>query len=135
MAIYNLFDLLGPISKIIEDGGVYAEISQLSPDDELPESLEFTSDESDIDSVFSISDNFEDLPSSYMLSEDTPAFVFSLGELNLTLFAVKKALDHLKKIMKDKNNLPDGCTFDELNSTSVRLRNFESKLVRFLRHN
>lgn len=138
MAVYNLFDLLGRITEIINDGYFYADISEIPSDDEFPQSLSFSAlgsdDAPEYDCVDSISYDYENPPEFPVVSKDAPFCALSLSELETTLHAVNNALEYFKECSLNKDGLYDRSTLDDLKRSSVKLRNFQSKLIKFLGH-
>lgn len=100
MAAYNLFDLLGQIVEMLDDGYSYAEISEIPNDDECPTSLYFASLQ---DEDFSVEyDGVDSLPNDYDYSRgaairsDTPCYVLTLQEAETALHALNNALEYFK---------------------------------------
>ena len=139
MAVYNLFDLLGRITELINDGCCYAEITEISSDDEFPVSLSFSSlcdyfpDE--YEPVDSIPYDYENPPEPPTLSKDSPFYVLTFSETETALHALNNALEYFKECSLNKNGCYDRATLDSIKRSSFMCRNLQAKIKKFVQHN
>lgn len=137
MATYNLFTLLGQITEMINDGYSYAEILEISADDDFPDSLSFSADNGEFEIDY---DNVESLPPDYDYSQgskiaaDTPCYVLTLQETATVLHALDNALEYFKECSANKYGLYDPDTLIHIKSSSVDCRNLQAKVRKFLNH-
>lgn len=136
MAAYNLFNLLGQVTELINDGYSYAQISEIPANDEFPASLSFSTLEDEFESFEY--DGVDSLPDDYDYSQgasitaDTPCFTLTFRETATALHALDNALEYFKECSANKENLYDRNTLDQIKSASVHCRNLQAKVRKFL---
>lgn len=136
MAVYNLFDLLGQVTEMINDGYSYAEISEIPSDDDYPASLSFSSiEDADMsvgyDGVDSLPDDY-DFTQKLSISLDAPCYALTFHEVETTLAALSNALEYFKECSANKDGLYDRETLKQIKSDSVLCRNLQAKIRKFL---
>lgn len=136
MAVYNLFSLLNQVRELINDGYPYAEITELSADEEFPASLSFSALEDefgnvDYDGVDALPDDY-DYSQGINISADTPCFILTLQETATVLHSLDNALEYFKECSANKDGLYDRDTLNQIKSASVSCRNLQAKVRKFL---
>lgn len=133
MAVYFLCDVMDRISEIINDGSLFADITEIPGDDESPTSLSFSAPDSD-DEYCEI--DYESIDS---VSEDDPCtvgnkacYAFTPTELSTIHHALTNALEYFKECLANKEGLYDRDTLDEIKSSSVSCRNLQAKVTKVL---
>lgn len=131
MATYHLLDVMDHITGIINDGVFFADITEVPGDDECPAHLSFSTpdpeDESceiDYESVDSIIDNE---PCSIA---GKVCYGLTLEELSTVHHALTNALEYFKECSADKSY--DRKTLDEIKSSSIKCRNLQVKIGKFM---
>jgi len=136
MALYNLFDVLDTVSCIINDGFMYADISELPEDDDCPNSLYFSVPNPD-DLTWSIDyEGIDSLPEEYDISKvtinvDNACFALSLKELSTVHHALTNALEYFKECAADKSCERE--IRDEIKKSSIDCRNLQAKIDKILK--
>lgn len=141
MATYNLKSLYNRITELLNDGYLFADISEMDADEEegFPASLWFEAIEDknctvSYDEVesYKIPDSFFEGEPIHLTIKDTDCVPigFNLQELSSLHHAVTNALEYFKECSSDKNCPRE--TLDEIKRASVACRNLQAKLVRVL---
>lgn len=136
MALYNLIEVLDTVSSIITDGFIYADISELL-DDENSASLFFSAPDPD-DPEWSIEyEEINSIPddhdiSKYSIPTNKACYGVSFQELATIHHALTNALEYFKECSADKSYPPE--TKDEIKKSSVKCRNLQAKIDKFLKH-
>lgn len=133
MAIYFLCDVMDRIMEIVNDGSLFADITELSGDDDFPDSLSFFAP--DPDNEFCEVD-YETVDS---VSEDDPCtigtkacYAFTAAELSTIHHALTNALEYFKECLANKDGLYSKDILDKIKSSSVSCRNLQAKVGKFL---
>ena len=111
MAVYHLFDIMDRIMEIINDGMFFANITELSGDDEFLTSLSVTRD-------------------TCCTIEDKVCYGLTLEELSTVHHALTNALEFFKICSSDKSY--DSETLDDINASSIECRNLQAKIGKFI---
>lgn len=133
MAVYFLCDVMDRITEIINDGALFADITELPGDDDGPTCLSFSAPDSD-DEFCEV--DYESIDS---ITEDTPCtigdkacYAFTATELSTIHHALTNALEYFKECLANKDGLYDRDTLDEIKSSSVSCRNLQAKVGKVL---
>ncbi|MCX4324572.1 MAG: hypothetical protein OSJ59_16635 [Lachnospiraceae bacterium] len=133
MAVYFLCDIMDRITEIINDGALFADITELPGDDDSPASLSFSAPdpedefcEIDYETVDSVS---EDDPCTI---GDKACYAFTATELSTIHHALTNGLEYFKECLANKDGLYDRDTLDEIKSSSVSCRNLQAKVGKVL---
>ena len=115
MAVYFLCDIMDRITEIINDGALFAEITELPGDDDSPASLSFSASEDDPCTI-----------------GDKACYAFTATELSTIHHALTNGLEYFKECLANKDGLYDRDTLDEIKSSSVSCRNLQAKVGKVL---
>lgn len=134
MALYNLFEVMNHIMGIINDGYMYADISEIPGDDELPPGLSFSVPDPD-DFMEIDYESVDALPEDHDLSDcsitpDKACYCLSLEELATVHHALNNALEYFKECSSDKSYNKE--VLKEIKASSVKCRNLQAKTFKFL---
>lgn len=133
MAVYFLCDIMDRVTEIMNDGSLFADITELPSDDESPSCLSFSAPdpnneycEIDYETVDSVSEND---PCSI---GDKACYAFTATELSTIHHALTNALEYFKECLANKEGLYDRNTLDKIKSSSVSCRNLQAKVTKVL---
>ena len=135
MALYNLFEVMDHIMEIINDGYIYADISEIPRDDDDPASLSFSVPDPDNDFLAIDYESIDALPDDYDLSRcsitsDKVCYGLTLEELATVHHALNNALEYFKECSSDKSYSKE--VLNDIKASSVRCRNLQAKTLKFL---
>ena len=139
MAVYKIRELQNRLCEMSEDGYLYAELYELEADEELPAGLAFTAvtpDESiDYETVdackpASDEDFFHD---SFKVTDQCHEISFSYEEIATIHHALTNALEYFKECEKDPQYSSE--VKKKIKTSSVKCRNLQAKLIKFLNNN
>lgn len=140
MAYYKTRDLLNRLHEIYDDGYPLVEVSLMEADDDFPESLHFDATEPesyecvDYEEVESCEDPDNPDSLTFTIHPDDPChqITFTYSEIDTIFNAVGNALEYFKQESKNRSNPRE--TLDEIKATSIRCRNLQAKLIKFLKN-
>ena len=132
MATYHLPDVMDHIMGIINDGIFFADLTEMPGDDESPTYLSFSAPdpddkfcEIDYESVDSVTDD-----GPFSISEKV-CYGLTPEELSTVHHALTNALEYFKECSADSKSY-DRKTLDEIKASSVKCRNLQAKIGKFL---
>lgn len=137
MATYNISSLLSRLAEIKQDGYSFVDITELSADDEFPESLHFDAlgefESVDYEEIESIDpDNLPTSTTSRHSADDLcGTLLFTYKELGLLGNALANTLQFIKQESKDGSYTPEEKL--EMKQDAIEFRNLQAKLAHFLK--
>ena len=137
MATYNISSLLSRLAEIKQDGYSFVDFTELSADDEFPESLHFdaldefeTVDYEEIESI-----DLDNLPDSttnrHSVDDLCGTLLFTYKELGLLENALSNTLQFIKQ--ESTNDSYTSEEKREMKKDAVEFRNLQAKLAHFLK--
>ena len=137
MATYNISELLSRLAEIKQDGYSFVDISELSADDEYPESLHFDAvdefDPVDYEEVESVDPN--NLPthtkSRHSVDDLCGSLLFTYKELGLIENALSNTLQLINQELKDNSHTSEEKR--EIKKDAIEFRNLQAKLAHFFK--
>lgn len=133
MATYFLCDILDRITEIINDGSLFADITELSDEDDPSTSLSFSALDPN-DGFFEVDYETVDPISKdkSCIIGDKACYAFTLAELTTIHHALSNALEHFKGCLANKDNLYDRDTLDDIKSSSASCKDLQAKVGKIL---
>lgn len=130
MAVYHLFDIMDRIMEIINDGMFFANITELSGDDEFLTRLSFYAINPDEECEIDYEEVESVTRDTFCTIEDKVCYGLTLEELSTVHHALANALEFFKICSSDKSY--DRETLDDIKASSIECRNLQAKIGKFI---